>query len=70
MIGKQTNKIPKVNFLRQRGSKDAVLGFTAVNRHYDQGKPYKGQHLIGASLQVQMFSPLSSRWDMAASKQA
>ena len=25
MTGKQTNKIPKVNFLRQRGSKDAVL---------------------------------------------
>jgi hypothetical protein len=27
---------------------DACLsqGFTAVNRHHDQGKSYKGQHLI------------------------
>jgi hypothetical protein len=32
-----------------------------VNRHHDQGKS-KNQHLIGAGLQVQMFSPLSSRW--------
>jgi hypothetical protein len=38
-------------------------GFTAVNRHHDQGKSYKNQHLIGASLQVQRFSPLSSRWE-------
>jgi hypothetical protein len=34
-----------------------------VNRHHDQGKCYKGQHLIGAGLQVQKFSPLSSRWE-------
>jgi hypothetical protein len=33
-----------------------------VNRHHDQCKSYKGQHLIGAGLQVQRFSPLSSRW--------
>jgi hypothetical protein len=33
---------------------------TAVSRHYDQGNSYKG-HLIGAGLQVQRFSPLSSR---------
>jgi hypothetical protein len=32
-----------------------------VNRYHDQGKTYKGQHLIGAGLQVQRFSPLSSR---------
>jgi len=32
-----------------------------MNRHHDQGKSYKGQHLIGAGLQVQRFSPLSSR---------
>jgi hypothetical protein len=32
----------------------------AVNRHRDQGNSYKGQHLIGAGLQVQRFSPLSS----------
>jgi hypothetical protein len=38
-----------------------VLGFTAVNRHHDQGNSYKGQHLIGAGLQDQRFSPLSSR---------
>jgi hypothetical protein len=36
-------------------------GFTAVKRHHDQGKSYKKQHLIGAGLQVQRFSPLSSR---------
>jgi hypothetical protein len=35
----------------------------AVNRHHDQGNSYKGQHLIGAGLQVQRFSPLSSRWE-------
>ena len=38
-------------------------GSTAVNRHHDQGKSYKKQHLIGAGLQVQRFSPLSSRWE-------
>jgi hypothetical protein len=38
-------------------------GFTAVNRHHDQGKSYKKQHLIGDGLQVQGFSPLSSRWE-------
>jgi len=32
-----------------------------VNRHHDQCKFYKGQHLIAAGLQVQRFSPLSSR---------
>jgi hypothetical protein len=50
-------------------------GFTAVNRHHDQGKSYKKtknkqtkkqnkktkKHLFGAGLQVQRFSPLSSR---------
>jgi hypothetical protein len=35
-------------------------GFTAVNRHHDQGKSYI-KHVIGAGLQVQRFSPLSSR---------
>jgi hypothetical protein len=34
-----------------------------VNRHHDQGKSYKGQHLIEAGLQVQRFSPLSSKWE-------
>jgi hypothetical protein len=33
----------------------------AANRHHDQGNSYKEQHLIGAGLQVQRFSPLSSR---------
>jgi hypothetical protein len=32
-----------------------------VNRHHDQGKSCKGQHLIGAGLQFQRFSPLSLR---------
>jgi hypothetical protein len=34
-----------------------------VNRHHDQGKSYEGQHIFGAGLQVQKFSPLSSRWE-------
>jgi hypothetical protein len=34
-----------------------------VDRHHDHCKSYKGQHLIGAGLQVQRFSPLSSRWE-------
>jgi hypothetical protein len=39
-------------------------GFTTVNRHHDQGMSYKKkQHLIGAGLQVQRFSPLSLRWE-------
>jgi hypothetical protein len=36
------------------------LGFTVVKRHHDQGNTYKGQHLVGAGLQIQRFSPLSS----------
>jgi hypothetical protein len=46
----------------QRGHwRHHVIGFTAVNRYHDHGKSYKGQHLIGAGLQVQRFSPLSVR---------
>ena len=37
-----------------------LKGFTAVKRHHDQGKSYKG-HLIEAGLQVQRFIPLSPR---------
>jgi hypothetical protein len=40
-----------------------VLGFYCCEQIYDQGKSYKGQHLIGASLQAQRFSPLSSSWE-------
>ena len=36
------------------------LGFTAVNRHHDQGNSYKG-HLIRVGLQDLRFSPLPSR---------
>ena len=38
-------------------------GFTAVNRHHDQGSSHKGQHLVGAGLQVQRFCPLSLKWE-------
>jgi hypothetical protein len=31
-----------------------------VKRHHGQGSSYKGIHLIGAGLEVQRFSPLSS----------
>jgi hypothetical protein len=33
----------------------------AVSRHHDQGNSYKEHHLIRADLQLQRFSPLSSR---------
>jgi hypothetical protein len=29
--------------------------------YHDQSNSYKGQHLVGAGLQVQRFSPLSSK---------
>jgi len=32
-------------------------GFTALNRHYDQGNFFKGQHLVGAGLEVHRSSP-------------
>jgi hypothetical protein len=32
-----------------------------MNRHHDQSNSYKGQHLVGAGLQRQQFSPVSSR---------
>jgi hypothetical protein len=32
-----------------------------VNRHHDQGNPYKKQHVVGAGLQIQRLSPISSR---------
>ena len=35
-----------------------------VKRHQDQGNTYKEQHLIGAGLQVESFSPLLS-WQEA-----
>jgi hypothetical protein len=48
--------------LTTRNQADCLCqGFTAMNRHHNQGKAYKGQHLIGTGLQVQRFSPLSSR---------
>jgi|UPI00001F6546 hypothetical protein len=31
-----------------------------VKRHHDHSNSYKGKHLIGAGLQFQRFSPLSS----------
>jgi hypothetical protein len=34
-----------------------------VKRHHDHSNSYKGKHLIGADLQVQRFSPLSSWWE-------
>ena len=36
------------------------LGFIVVKRQHDQGNYCKGQHLIGAGLQIQRFNPLSS----------
>ena len=39
------------------------LGFIAVKSPHDHGNSYKGKHFIGADLQVQRFSPLSSWWE-------
>ena len=36
----------------------------AMKRHHDQGKSYKGTHLIETVLLVQKFNPLSS-WQKA-----
>ena len=44
------------------------LGFIAAKRHHDQDNSYKGKHLIGAGLQVQRCSPLSS-WQKHGSLQ-
>jgi hypothetical protein len=47
------------------------LGFNSVNRRHDHDNSYKGKHLNGADLQVQRFSPLSSRLgSKAACRQA
>ena len=40
-----------------------------MKRHHDQDNLYKGKHLIGAGLQFQSFSPLSS-WKKHGSMQA
>jgi hypothetical protein len=40
-----------------------------VKRHHDHGSSYKGNYLIGADLLLHRFSPLSSWWDMVASRQ-
>jgi hypothetical protein len=37
------------------------LSFITVRRHHDQGNSYKGQHLIGAGLQSQMFIIMAGR---------
>ena len=37
-------------------------GFIAVKRHHDHSNSYKGKHLVGAGLQFQRLSPLSSWW--------
>jgi hypothetical protein len=58
--------VPTVLHLPFRHKKRGVLSVLArvsmaVKRPHDQGNSYKGQHLIGAALQVQRFSPFSSR---------
>jgi hypothetical protein len=45
------------------------MGFIAVKRHHDQGNSNKGKRLIGAGLEFQEFSPLSS-WQEHGSLQA
>ena len=57
---RRASPLPELSFYVDTSC--ASEGFTAVNRHHDHGKSYKKQHLIGAGLQVQRFSPLPSRW--------
>ena len=38
------------------------VSFT-VKRHHDHSNSYKGQHFIGADLQVHKFSRLLSQWE-------
>jgi hypothetical protein len=46
-----------------------VQVFIAVKRHHEQGNSYERQHLVGAGLQIQRFSPLSL-WQEHGSIQA
>jgi hypothetical protein len=39
-----------------------------VNKYHDETNSYKGQHLIGVDIQVQRYSPLSSRWEKGSSQ--
>jgi hypothetical protein len=41
-----------------------------VNRHHDQGKSYKKQHLIGAGLQVQSIIIKVGAWQYPGMAQA
>ena len=56
---------PSFELLLLKGGKKksvhVLVRVTAVNRHHDQGKSNKGQHLIGAGLQIQRLSPVPSR---------
>jgi hypothetical protein len=54
--------IPKWFYLRKIQS--LSQGFIAVKGYHDQGNTYQCKHLIGAGLQLQRFSPLSS-WQEA-----
>ena len=40
-----------------------VWVFIVVKRPHDYSNSYTGKHLIGAGLQFQRFSPLSSWWE-------
>jgi hypothetical protein len=49
---------------RKEGKRKCLRVSIAVKRHHDQGNSYKRTHLIGAGLQFQRFSLLSS-WQEA-----
>ena len=40
---------------------EGALGFLLLGRRHDYGSFYKGKHLIGAGLEFQRYSPLSSQ---------
>jgi hypothetical protein len=57
----QRNPVSKTNKQTNKQNKQTKKkSFIAVTRYHDHGNSYKGNHLIGAGLQFQKLSPLSS----------
>ena len=54
------NFLSDLCMLKSQNFKCFSLGFSDVKGQHDQGNSYKGNHSIGAGLQFQRFSPLSS----------
>ena len=61
---KQFSKATRGNVYKLGPVLNQLSVFIAVKRLHDHNNSYKGKHLIGAGLQLQRFSPLSS-WQEA-----